>query len=63
MKLMFWKVAKAYNITDCNEAIKELEKVIPTIVVGFKGSNPKVFCRAFMKMLHSYSYVELYSQA
>ena len=49
MNLMFWKAAKPYSIADYNEAIEELEKVNPTVVVGFKGSNPKVFYRGFMK--------------
>ena len=49
MKLMFWKAAKAYNIAYYNEGIEELEKFNPAAVVGFKGRNPKVFCRAFMK--------------
>ena len=49
MNLMFWKDAKPYSIADYNEAIEELEKVNPTVVVGFKGSNPKVFYRVFMK--------------
>ena len=34
MKLMLWKVAKGYNIADYNEAIEELEKVNPAVVVG-----------------------------
>ena len=49
MKLMFWKAVKAYNIANYNEAMEELEKVNPATTVGFKGSNPKVFCKAFMK--------------
>ena len=49
MKLMFWKATKAYNIACYNEAIKELEKVNIVAAAGFKGSNPKVFCRAFTK--------------
>ena len=51
MKLMFWKAAKAYNIAYYNEAIEELEKVNPVAAAGFKGSNPKILCRAFMKTL------------
>ena len=49
MKLMFWKTAKAYNIAYYNEAIEELEIVNLVAAVGFKGSNIKVLCRAFMK--------------
>ena len=49
MKLMFWKAAKTYNIAYHNAAIEELEKVNPATTIGFKGSNPKVFYRAFMK--------------
>ena len=49
MKLMFWKAAKAYNIAYYFEEIEELEKVNPATTTEFKGSNPKVFCRAFMK--------------
>ena len=29
--------------------MNELKKVNPTIGAGFRMSNPKVFCRAFMK--------------
>ena len=49
MKLMFWKTAKAYNIANNNEVIEELDKFNHVAIVGFKGNNPKVFCRAFMK--------------
>ena len=49
MKLMFWKAAKAYNIADYNEERDELEKLNHATTIGFRGSNPKVFYRAFMK--------------
>ena len=49
MKLIFWKAAKAYNIAYYIEVIEELEKVNPIAAAGFKGSNPKILCRAFMK--------------
>ena len=48
-KLMFWKAAKAYNIAEYNEIMDKLEKVNPAAFAGFRGSNPKVLCRAFMK--------------
>ena len=49
MNILFWKVAKACNITYYNEVMDDLEKMNPTTTVIFRVSNPKVFCRAFMK--------------
>ena len=34
---------------DYNEALDEMENVNLATAVGFRGVNPKVFCRAFMK--------------
>ena len=49
MKMMFWKATMAYNIAYYNEAIEELKKVNHAATAGFKGSNSKVFYKAFMK--------------
>ena len=48
-KLLFWKVAKAYNMADYNEVLDEMENLNHVATVRFKGANPKVFCRAFLK--------------
>ena len=48
-KLLFWMAAKAYNMVDYNDAFDEMENVNPDVVASFRGCNPKVFCRAFMK--------------
>ena len=48
-KLQFWKAAKAYNMEDYNEALDEMENFNHAVAVGFRGANPKVFCRAFLK--------------
>lgn len=48
MKLMFWKIAKAYSLADYNDAMAELEEVNADAAHAFKAYNPKVFCRAFM---------------
>lgn len=47
-KLQFWKIAKAYNMEDYNDALDELEQIDPAAIVAFNRYNPKVFCRAFM---------------
>ena len=49
-KLLFWKAAKAYNMADYNEALDEMENLSHVATVGFRGANPKVFCRAFLKI-------------
>ena len=56
MNLMFWKATKEYNIAEYNEAIEELEKVNLATTIDFKESNPKVFCKVFMKT-HIKTYV------
>ena len=48
-KLLFWKAAKAYNMADYNKALDEMENLNHVAIAGFKGANPKVFCRAFLK--------------
>ncbi|KAL2942163.1 hypothetical protein RDABS01_030513 [Bienertia sinuspersici] len=48
MKLQFWKIAKAYNMADYNDAIEELGNMNPAAVTAFKAYNPSCFCRAFM---------------
>ena len=49
-KLLFWKAAKAYNMADYNEALDEMENLSHVATVRFRGANPKVFCRAFLKI-------------
>lgn len=48
MKLAFWKIAKAYNQTDYNEALDELAEKDPAAAASFRSYNPQNFCRAFM---------------
>ncbi|KAL2901663.1 Transposase for insertion sequence element IS406 [Bienertia sinuspersici] len=48
MKQAFWKVAKAYNQTDYNEALGELEEASPLAATAFRSFTPETFCRAFM---------------
>ena len=48
-KLLFWKATKVYNMADYNEALDEMENLNPATVVGFRGTNPKVFYRVFLK--------------
>lgn len=48
MRKAFWKVAKAYNITDYNEGLEELEEAYPAAAESFRSYNPKCFCRAFL---------------
>ena len=31
-------------MADYNEALDEMENLNPTIVVGFRGANPKALC-------------------
>ncbi|XP_048491511.1 uncharacterized protein LOC125492827 [Beta vulgaris subsp. vulgaris] len=47
-KLQFWKIAKAYNQADYNEALKALGVIIEYPANAFKVYNPKLFCRAFL---------------
>ncbi|CAH9096905.1 unnamed protein product [Cuscuta epithymum] len=49
MKLLFWKIAKTYNMADYNDAFDELERVNPEAATAFKTYNPKLFCRSFIK--------------
>ncbi|KAL2894437.1 S-adenosylmethionine carrier 1 chloroplastic/mitochondrial [Bienertia sinuspersici] len=48
MKLAFWSIAKAYNMSDFNEALEKLEESNPAAALAFGGYTPKNFCRAFM---------------
>lgn len=48
MKLQFWKIPKAYNMTDSNDALNELSYLSADVALAFKAYNPKCFCRAFM---------------
>ncbi|KAL2904744.1 Replicase polyprotein 1ab [Bienertia sinuspersici] len=48
MKLQFWKISKAYNMADYNDAIEELGNMNPAAVTAFKAYNPSCFYRAFM---------------
>ncbi|CAH9146031.1 unnamed protein product [Cuscuta epithymum] len=49
LKLMFWKIAKSYNMADYNQAFDELAELNNDTATAFKGYNPSCFCRAFMK--------------
>ncbi|XP_021766110.1 uncharacterized protein LOC110730595 [Chenopodium quinoa] len=48
MKLLFWRAAKSYNMSDYNDALNDMGKLDQEAVVGFRSYNPRVFCRAFM---------------
>ncbi|KAL2928879.1 MutS protein-like protein 5 [Bienertia sinuspersici] len=48
MKIHFWKIAKAYNQADFNDAWDELNEINPEAALAFKRYNPKHFCRAFL---------------
>ncbi|XP_056690438.1 uncharacterized protein [Spinacia oleracea] len=48
MKLLFWKIAKAYNLADYNDALEELTQLNVDAATAFKGYKPEVFCRAFL---------------
>lgn len=49
MKLLFWKIAKSYNMADCTDALQELSELNIEAGESFQGYNPKLFCRAFLK--------------
>lgn len=51
MKLQFWKIAKAFNLADYNDALAELEAINIDAATDFKGYNPRFFCRAWMMQL------------
>ncbi|XP_010667686.1 uncharacterized protein LOC104884698 [Beta vulgaris subsp. vulgaris] len=48
MKLLFWKIAKAYNVANYNDALEELAELNSDAAIAFKAYNPKCFCRAFL---------------
>ncbi|KAL2906837.1 Protein FAR1-RELATED SEQUENCE 5, partial [Bienertia sinuspersici] len=48
MKLMFWTIAKSYNMADYEEALEQLRTVNEEAAHAFLSYNPKLFCRAFM---------------
>ncbi|XP_056695664.1 uncharacterized protein [Spinacia oleracea] len=48
MKLLFWKIAKAYNLADFNDAVEEMNAINEDAVTAFKSYNPKLFCRAYL---------------
>lgn len=48
MKLAFWSIVKAYNMTEYTEALNALEELNPAAATAFRGYKPEVFCRAFM---------------
>ena len=37
-------------MVDYNEALDEMENVNPAAIASFRGTNPKVLCRAFLKI-------------
>ncbi|CAH9070455.1 unnamed protein product [Cuscuta epithymum] len=49
MKMLFWKVAKAYNEVDLEEALEEMKNITPAAVSSFRSHNPTCFCRAFVR--------------
>ncbi|XP_021763991.1 uncharacterized protein LOC110728656 [Chenopodium quinoa] len=48
LKLMFWKIAKSYNMADYKENLETLEKLDPDATNAFTAYNPRLFCRAFL---------------
>ncbi|XP_056690232.1 uncharacterized protein [Spinacia oleracea] len=48
MKLLFWKIAKAYNLADYNDVMDELTQLNEDAATAFKGYRPEVFCGAFL---------------
>ncbi|KAL2892664.1 Gag-Pol polyprotein [Bienertia sinuspersici] len=50
MKLAFWNIVKAYNMTDFNEALSDLAEKNPAAANAFKAYNPEVFCRSHMQV-------------
>ncbi|XP_021742994.1 uncharacterized protein LOC110709089 [Chenopodium quinoa] len=49
MKLLFWKIAKAYNQADFNEAMDELRQIDEEAALAITRYNPQFFCRAFLQ--------------
>ncbi|XP_021715987.1 uncharacterized protein LOC110683888 [Chenopodium quinoa] len=48
LKLMFWKIAKSYNMAYCNENLEALRKLDPDAANAFTAYNPKLFCRSHL---------------
>ena len=48
LKLLFWKAVKAYIKADFEDALVEMEKILPAALDGFKRYNPACFSRAYM---------------
>ncbi|KAL2903346.1 Transposase for insertion sequence element IS1081 [Bienertia sinuspersici] len=46
-KLLFWKIAKAHNMADYQQALDELSALKEDAAEAFKSHNPEKFCRAF----------------
>lgn len=49
MKILFWKVAHAYNVVDYNDALQKMAEVSSVVVDDFNVANPKCFCRSFLR--------------
>ena len=49
LKLLFWRCAKAYNMPDLFDAIKDMEEVNPLAAEEFKKFDVRVFCRPYLK--------------
>lgn len=47
-KIAFWKIAKAYNKTDYEDALQELRNMDDDAANDFLSYKPEVFCRSFM---------------
>lgn len=45
--MKFWKIAKAYNMAEYNEALDELRDINEDAAAAFTSYNPHKFCRAF----------------
>ena len=53
MKLLFWKIVKAFNEDYYNDALDELAKGDEAAAEAFKKYNPKLLCRAFLSCITS----------
>ncbi|CAH9050571.1 unnamed protein product [Cuscuta europaea] len=49
LKMAFWKVVRAYNQADYEDAVQEMEKISPTATAALKMYDKSKFCRAFIQ--------------
>ena len=52
-KLLFWKVAKAHNMIDCNEALDEMENINYGAATGLEGPIQRSFIGNFRRQTQS----------